>query len=179
MRGEIERAEVQTLLPVAGAYERRGVSEEAFRQAETLHNRLVRYPESEAFGNPEWKDLPPMVQRFAALALRFIDPAELSDQIAPPRARISCRHCRDLGLTFGEFKGTKDNPGCVSPLTGRRETVAWFCMECPRGLRRCAAFWAEKLKYRSGEEEYRQWTKANPVEARRVDAVDRTQEGTA
>lgn len=176
MRGETELREQPGLLPIAQVLDPAGVDVELLRRAAVLWDSMARDPESEAFGGPEWKELSPMLRRFAARTLNLIDPAELSDAVAPPRARIFCRHCRDVGLTFGEFKGTEDNPGCVSPLTGRRETVVWFCMECPRGVRRCAAFWGEKLKYRSGENEYRKWIKANPLEARRVDAVNQAQE---
>jgi len=178
VRGESETLEQPGLLPISHVLDPSGVSPELLRRAQVLWDGMARDPESEAFGGPKWKNLDPMVRRFAARTLSLIDPAELSDAIAPPRARIACRHCRDIGMTFGEFKGTKDNPGCVSPLTGRRETVVWFCMECPLGLRRCADFWGEKVKRRSGEQEYREWMKANPVEARRVDGANATQEAT-
>jgi hypothetical protein len=179
VRGESELREQPGLLPIGQVLDTPGVSPELLIRAQLLWDAMARDPESEAFGGPEWKDLDPMVRRFAARTLSLIDPADLSDTNEPPRARLFCRHCRDIGLVFGEFLGTKDNPGCVSPATGRRETVVWFCMECPRGLRRCAAFWSEKNKYRSGERDYLEWMKANPVEARRVDAVDRSQEGNA
>jgi hypothetical protein len=118
---------------------------------------MAKDPEHESFGGPTWAEMPPWVRRFAVLAFAIVEQTEAVERAAGgPRAFIRCWACKDSGLVHRELGG---NP------------VAWYCLACDAGLRMCADFWQGKNQTPGGQREFKAWSQANPIDARRVGAV--------
>jgi len=127
-------------------------------RARVAWDLMATDPEHESFGGPTWAELDGRTRRFAVLAFALVDRATLSEGIggANARAFIRCRECQDSGLVRQEFKG---------------DPVSWFCMACDPGLRACAEFWRGKSMTPSGQREFKDWERANPMDAHRVVGV--------
>ena len=126
-------------------------------RARKVWNDMATDPECGAFGGPMFDDLAPRVRRFAVLAFALVDRTELSESRGENlRAFIRCGICQDTGMVRREFKG---------------DPVSWYCMACDAGLRACAEFWRGKSTTPGGMREFKEWARANPMDAHRVAGV--------